>query len=145
MPHSSEYFKARYSGKCPATNSTNRFFPRSYIRVNNSEQKLNNAERMSEYLKYLVDSHDLFNNKIEPKDKLTMSILKLYMVYLISEILCILLKIRHNKILFKIYLIGLLFYLETTFLSKFSYLILLFFFYFNCIAIRIYSQNKKII
>jgi hypothetical protein len=100
---------------------------------------------MSEYLKYLVDSHDLFNNKIEPKDKLTMSILKLYMVYLISEILCILLKIRHNKILFKIYLIGLLFYLETTFLSKFSYLILLFFFYFNCIVIRIYSQNKKII
>jgi hypothetical protein len=79
---------------------------------------------MSEYLKYLVDSHDLFNNKIEPKDKLTMSILKLYMVYLISEILCILLKIRHNKILLKIYLIGLLFYLETTFLSKFSYLIL---------------------
>ena len=42
------------------------------------------------------------------------------------------------------FLIGLLFYLET-FLSKFSYLILLFFFYFNCIAIRIYSQNKKII
>jgi hypothetical protein len=137
MSHFSEYFRARYGRKkvssfnSPRPNE--RFFIReSPVRVTKSDtpDKIIQKE-VSKYLIHLVDLHKISVTKDKPNQFFTESIFKLYIIVLIVEILSILIGIiHHQQILFKTLLLGSLFYLEKTYLTEFSFLILVFIFYF---------------
>ena len=132
MSQFTKYFQARYNDDTSGTGTTydsrkqDTFHPRTTIRINKEHQDF---KAVAEYIEYLVYSRQLFNEKeLYSSDTLTKSVFELVLIYLLVVNMTILTG-NHQLVWLKMLLLGSIFYMEKTFLSDFSFLILLVFYY----------------